>query len=151
MFRAYDKNGKLKKRNDPGIDCQKAIENGEKIRVEQHHESNTNINKIVKKHGADLIAKVSELSQFKYDDVTGNDFQETMNAMIRARDTFSQVPSAIRKQFGNDAAAFMDFVHDPANADKLVEMGLANSPEPPPEPVKVEITNPTPPAETPPE
>jgi len=132
----------------PVIDCQQAIIDGEEIRVEQSHKDEVNINNIVKRAGGmELIAKVNALTQFEYDDVTGNDFQESMNAIIKARDTFDQVPSAIRKQFDNDPAKFMDFVHNPVNSDSLIEMGLKKAPEVIP-PIEVVVKNPeTPPAE----
>jgi phage internal scaffolding protein len=133
------------------IDCQKAIEEGEEVRVEQHHKEEVNINNIVKRHGMDLINKIAALQQFEFDDVTGNDFQESMNAIIKAKDTFQQVPSNIRKKFGNDPAKFMDFVYNPENQDKLVEMGLAEK-TPVMEPLQVTVVNPEPPpVETPPE
>jgi len=132
----------------PVIDCQQAIIEGEEIRVEQSHKDEVNINNIVKRAGGmELIAKVNALTQFEYDDVTGNDFQESMNAIIKARDTFDQVPSEIRKQFDNDPAKFMDFVHNPDNSDALIEMGLKKAPEVI-SPIEVVVTNPeTPPAE----
>ena len=111
--------------------------------TEQSHEPDCNINNIVRKHGMDLIAQTAQLQNFTYDDNPNNDFQETMNAILKAKDSFSQVPSDIRKQFDNDPAKFLDFIHNPANQTKLVEMGLANPPKVD-NPVKVEITNPTP-------
>jgi hypothetical protein len=119
--------------------------------VEQSHKDEVNINNIVKKHGMELIGKVAALQKFEFDDVTGNDFQESMNAIIKARDTFESVPSSIRKQFDNDAAKFMDFVYNPDNQDKLIEMGLAEK-TPVMEPLQVTVVNSEPPpVETPPE
>jgi len=125
----------------PVIDCQQAIIDGEEIRVEQSHKDEVNINNIVKRAGGmELIAKVNALKQFEFDDVTGNDFQESMNAIIKARDTFEQVPSEIRKQFDNDPAKFMDFVHNPENAQALIDMGLSKAPEEVPV-MQVEVVN----------
>jgi phage internal scaffolding protein len=135
MFRKYDTDG-----NQLGID-----EGGhvfEDSKTEQSHKSEVDINNIVKRAGAgELIAKVNALQEWKYDDVTNNDFQEAMNAIIRARDAFSSVPSAIRKEFDNDPAKFMDFVRNPENKDRLVEMGLANAPVEA-GPIEVVVTNP---------
>ena len=146
-FRKYDGEGKHI-HNPVYTDCQAAVEAGEEIRVEQYHKNEVDINNIVRRHGADLIGKVAALQQWRYDDVTGNDFQESMNALIKARDTFADVPSDIRKQFDNDPAKFMDFVYNPDNKDKLVEMGLAHA-EPVVEPIEVVVANPveTPPVE----
>lgn len=143
-FFMLDEDGNPKRAKRIVIDCQKAIENGEKYIVEQSHKDEVNINNIVRKHGADLVAKVAALQKFEYDDVTTNDFQEMMNIMIKARDTFDKVPLDIRKRFGHDPAEFMDFVHNPDNAQALIDMGLAEPPEPPPAPVQVQVVNPDP-------
>jgi phage internal scaffolding protein len=139
-FRKYDADGK-----QLGLD--KGGHVFEETKTEQSHKAEVDINNIVKRAGnMELIAKVSALQNFVYDDVTNNDFQEAMNAIIKAKETFSSVPSGIRRQFDNDPAKFMDFVHNPDNADKLVEMGLANAPVVE-EPIQVVVTNPP---ETPP-
>jgi phage internal scaffolding protein len=142
MFRKFDSDG-----NQLGLD--KGNHVFEESKTEQSHKSEVDINNIVKRAGSgELIAKVNALQNWTYDDVTSNDFQEAMNAIIKARDTFSSVPSAIRKQFDNDPAKFMDFVRNPENKDQLVEMGLANAPVLD-APIEVVVTNPpeTPPAD----
>jgi phage internal scaffolding protein len=143
MFRKYDADG-----NQLGID--QGAHEFEESKTEQSHKSEVDINNIMKRAGAgELIAKVNALQEWKYDDVTNNDFQEAMNAIIKARDTFSSVPSEIRKRFDNDPAKFMDFVRNPDNKSELVEMGLATAPETP-GPIEVIVTNPDiPPTETP--
>lgn len=141
-FIKYDSEGK-QIRNRVTLDT-----SGDEIRVEQSHKDDVNINNIVKKHGIELIGKIAALQQFQYDDVTGNDFQESMNAILKAKETFQNVPSDIRKKFDNDPAKFMDFVHNNDNHDELVSMGLMNAPEEV-QPVEVVVTNPveTPPVE----
>jgi len=129
-FYRYDEKGKQIIRK-VGLDCQKAIENGERVLVEQNHKKSVDINYIVKQHAgnAELIAKTQQLTNFRYDNVDTNDFQEMMNQMLHAKETFANVPSGIRKQFDNNPAKFMDFCHNPENTDKLIELGLANKPE----------------------
>lgn len=122
------------------------IPEDEIVRVEQHHKDEVDINNIIRRHGLDLIAKTAQMQQFQYDDNPNNDFQEIMNAVLKASDSFESLPSQIRKQFDNNPAQFMDFIYNPENADKMVEMGLANPPPPPTEPIQVTVTN----QETPP-
>ena len=133
-FIRYDKDGN-QIRNRVVIDT-----SGDEIRVEQAHKDEVEINNIVKRHGLELISQVASLQNWTYDDVTGNDFQESMNALIKAKETFSMIPSEIRKQFDNDPAKFMDFVHNPENSQALQDMGLANKPEVI-QPVQVEVIN----------
>lgn len=148
-FHKYNEAGEIIPAVRVSIDCQKAIDDGEQVRVEQSHKDNVDINNIVKRNAGnmELITKVSQLSNFTYDDVTTNNFEEMMNQMIRAKDTFIQVPSEIRKRFGNDPAAFMDFVHNNENKQQLIDWGLANAPPDDPQPVEVVVIN----QETPPE
>lgn len=133
-FIRYDENG-VPKRNRVVLDT------GSETLVEQSHKSEVDINNIVRKHGVDLLQQVAALQQFTFDAVPDNDFQEMMNVLLQAKEAFSSVPSDIRRQFDNDPAKFMDFVHNPDNSDKLIEMGLANAPEPPPAPLQVEVVN----------
>lgn len=118
--------------------------------TEQSHKDEVNINNIVKRHGIDMIQKVAQLNQGEYlmDDIPTNDFMESMNIVLKAQQTFSQLPSEVRKQFNNQPAEFMDFVQNPDNGQALVDMGLAQritSPEP--ITVRVEPPTETPPAE----
>ncbi|QCQ84895.1 DNA pilot protein [Blackfly microvirus SF02] len=73
----------------------------------------------------------------------GLDFQESLNTVIRAEESFATLPSAVRARFGNDPEQFLTFMADPANQDEAIKMGLAQDNRPtPPEPLAVRITNP---------
>ena len=108
---------------------------GQKLRVaiatgdgltEQNHKDETDINKIVRKYNKTGL--IDHLNQFEkqYGDMTGYDYQDAMNTVAAANTMFEGLPSAIRNKFDNDPSKFINFVDDEANADKLVEMGLAN-------------------------
>lgn len=130
------------------VDCQKAVENGEEIRVEQNHKAETDINNIVKKHAGnlELVQKNSELVEFNMDNIPTNDFQEMMTIMVKAKQAFESVPSKIRAQFDHDPAKYMDFVRNPENKETLIEMGLAHAPEAVDNsPIEVIVTNQEPP------
>lgn len=128
------------------VDC-----SGDKILTEQSHKAEVDINNIIRRHGVDLIAKTAALAAptMRFDDATGNDFQEAMLIVARAQESFDAMPSAVRKRFNNSAAEFLDFVHDDKNKDELVKMGLANAPAvvSAPDPILVQVVTPvTPPA-----
>lgn len=133
------------------VDC-----SGDKPITEQSHKAEADINNIVKRHGMDLIAKTALLKsqEYRFDDIPGNDFQEAMFLVKKGQDTFDSLPSQIRKEFDNNPAKFMDFVQNPDNQDRMVELGLAQRP-PTIDPVEVVVTNPEPAPvtnpETPPE
>lgn len=153
MLGIYDEKGVslVGKRKKIVLDCSK-----DQPLTEQAHVKEVNINNIIKKHGMDLIQKTSILQSkdFQFDDVTGNDFQEAMFKVTKAQETFDSMPSQIRKEFENSPAKFMDFVQNPDNIDRMVELGLAQR-LPQEQPVEVVVTNPEPAPvtnpETPPE
>lgn len=53
------------------------------------------------------------------------DYRTAIDQIQQARGVFDALPSKVRSRFGNDPAEFLDFVHNPANSDELVAMGLA--------------------------
>lgn len=122
-FTKLNEKGKQIRYTKAVIDCSK----DEPI-VEQSHKAEVDINKIVRKHGTDLIAKVAAMQSrdYQFDDVTGNDFQESMLILTKAQQNFEAMPSQIRKQFDNDPAKFLDFVQDKNNLPQLRKMGLAH-------------------------
>lgn len=140
MFAKYKIDAKGKKtliRHRVVCDC-----SGDKPLTEQSHKDEVNINNIVRKHGIDMIQKTAMLRtpEMQWDDVTGNDFQEAMLKVTKAQQTFEQLPSKIRKEFDNNPAQFMDFVQNPENLPRMVELGLANAKVETP-PMKVEVMN----------
>lgn len=147
-FYRKNEDGSIKRRQ-VGLDCQAAIAAGEKVLTEQSHKAEVNINQIVRRHGMDLISKTAALMApaMRFDDVTGNDFQEAMEKVERAKYAFMALPSPIRDKFENNPAKFLDFVQNPDNLTQLQEWGLAQRPAPSPAPIEVIVTNP----ETPPE
>lgn len=123
-FAIYDKNGKIK-RNAVILDC-----SDDPLITEQSHKAEVDINNIIRRHGVDMIAKTAAMQapNMRFDDVTGNDFQEAMNIILKAEDSFMQLPSKIRKEFNNNPAEFLDFVQNPENQDRMIELGLAEAP-----------------------
>jgi phage internal scaffolding protein len=130
----------------PVIDCTE-----DPGKTEQSHKQEVDINQIIKKHGMDMIAKTAKVQQLQYDDNPNNDFQETMDMIVKARESFESLPSLVRKEFGNDVARFMDFVRNPDNGQRMIDLGLAERPPEvvPESPVEVVVvqSGETPPAE----
>lgn len=55
------------------------------------------------------------------------DYHNSMNKILAAKDAFYTIPSAIRAKFQNDPSLFMSFAQDEKNIDLMVEMGLARA------------------------
>lgn len=150
-FAKYDSKGKVK-RNRVVIDCQKAIEDGdEEILVEQNHKASTDINNIIARHGGYEAVEAVAMMQsnmFRFDDVTGNDFSEAMNILVKAREHFDELPVKVRKEFDYNPGKFLDYVQNPDNLDEMIKRGFVTpvEPKPEPEPQKVQVVNPETPA-----
>ncbi len=59
------------------------------------------------------------------------DFADMQEKVLRVNSYFNELPAEIRAQFGNDSRAFAEFVADPANADKCVDLGIFEAPAAP--------------------
>ena len=90
-------------------------------RTKQSFKDETDVNNIIAKHAR--MGTLSHLEQFggQYGDFGDFDFQEAQNQIARANSMFEQLPSAVRNQFSNDPARFLEYVNDPENADNLHE------------------------------
>ena len=102
--------------------------------TQQAFKQETDINYILRQYDkTGLITHVNKAAA-QYGDFTEvNEYQESLNRVIAAQDAFMELPSAIRKQFGNDPGAFFEFATNPDNLDAMVKMGLAEAPIIPPE------------------
>lgn len=93
--------------------------------AQQHMRDETDINEIVRRFG--LTGELPEaVRRPTYGDFTGVfDYQSALNAVRAADEAFGEMPAHVRARFGNDAAAFVEFCSDPANAEEFVKLGLA--------------------------
>lgn len=105
------------------------IDTGQNSMTQQHFKQECDINFILRKYQkTGLIDHVAK-HQGSYADLTdGVTFQEAINLIHDAQESFDTLPSSIRKKFNNNPQEFLDYVSDEANYDDLVAMGLANPP-----------------------
>jgi hypothetical protein len=94
----------------------------EPSRTMQSYKDQCDINKILsrfQKTGAmDHLTKHGAV----YGDFADFDFQTHMQQLTRGREIFDELPSEVRKEFGQSPQAFFDFVNDPENKDRLAEV-----------------------------
>lgn len=102
-------------------------------RTKQSSKTECDINTILAKYKKTGILPHVNGKPGVYVDVPENvDFQACQNFIIEANALFMQLPAALRKRFGNDPAEFLAFADDPANAEEMIQLGLAVRREPPP-------------------
>jgi phage internal scaffolding protein len=107
--------------------------------VQQAFKDECDVNRILQKYDkTGLITHVAR-AQAQYGDFTQvNEYQVALNTVIQAQASFEELPSSVRKRFGNDPGAFIEFVTNPENLDEMVTLGLAQ-PKVEAEPMLVKI------------
>lgn len=100
--------------------------------TKQEFRDECDINNIMSKYQRDGLLLHVNKYQGEYADVTGAvDYHTAQNTVLAAQNAFMSVPSELRAVFDNDPGKFLSFVTDPANKEKLYEMGLAVRPSMP--------------------
>lgn len=112
---------------------------GSNVRTQQSFVTECDINTIISKYRrtgllGDLIKRNPQYGDFS----EVGTYQEAYNTVLKAEEQFSALPSNLREKFNNKPEEFLKYVHDPKNADELVEMGLATRREPSEEAQKVD-------------
>lgn len=105
-------------------------------RTQQNFQAECDINNIVRRYQkTGLVGHVNNKTGEFMDLSAPIDYRSAVETVQAANDSFMGLPSEVRSQFGNDPAAFVDFMSDPRNLDKAVAMGLAIAPDKASEPV----------------
>lgn len=111
----YDMN---KAGDESGLRCQ------DKSLTQQHLADECNINILVER-----FVVSGEMPQLKVPPLQGDfteapTYQEALNLMLEANQSFMQLPAKIRSRFDNDAGQFVAFCSDEGNRDEIRRMGL---------------------------
>lgn len=84
------------------------------------------VNSIMARYARTGVLPVMRM-QGAYADVSGLsgfDYGQAQELLQRCNDAFMLLPAEVRASMDNDPAKFVQFVQDPANRDKAVELGL---------------------------
>ena len=109
--------------------------------TEQNHRDACDVHHIVRKYDQTGLIQHVNTAVAQYGDFTEvNEYQESLNTVIRAQDAFDQLPAKIRAKFNNDPGEFFEFATNPANLQEMVDLGLAEKMADP-QPMKVEVIN----------
>lgn len=118
--------------------------------TKQSFKDECDINNILKQYKVTgMFAHInSKAAQGVYADLPDPlDFQASLEVVRAANDAFASLPSKVRDRFQNNPEAFLAFCTNPANADELVELGLATRPPTSPgdtQPVPAPVPAPSP-------
>jgi len=92
-------------------------------KTEQSHRASCDINKIIARAEKTGLMPVN-LNRGVFGDFSSVDFVDMNIKIAKAKEAFMSLPVAIRSRFGNDVAALLDFVDNPANEEEARELKL---------------------------
>lgn len=96
-------------------------------RTKQAPHAECDINQIMAQYQKTGVIEHLNEHQGDYSDfLSAPDYHTALNQILEAQSAFDTLPSNLRNRFTNDPAQFLDFVQNPANAEELISLGLAN-------------------------
>lgn len=109
-----------------GVSVDPLIIEGESL-TRQEFKEETDINCILEKWLRTGLNDHVTTREQRFADVTLHpDYRTVMNHVAIVNEVFESLPAEDRLYFKNDPGKYLDFVSDPANLGKMVEMGLAS-------------------------
>lgn len=106
--------------DDSGLNCL------DKSLAQQHMADECDINKLVERYVVTGEIPQNVTPPMQGDFTNAVTYQEALNLMIQARQSFEQLPAKIRNRFENDPGKFIDFTSNEANRDEMRQMGLCS-------------------------
>lgn len=92
--------------------------------TKQEFKDECDINILMSKYQATGQMPVINQTAPQYLDVSGIDYQDSMQFIAGAQTLFNELPSSVRSRFQNDPAQFLDFTSNENNRLEMAEMGL---------------------------
>lgn len=105
-----------------------ASKNSGEIITQRSDAIDTDINLIVERYTKTGMMPAVQLEAMYGDFSKVGSYKDALELMNAAREEFHTIPAEVRKQFGNDPQAFLNFATDEKNLPKLREMGIAPPP-----------------------
>lgn len=107
------------------LDC------GNQLVTKQAHKDECDIHKILSQYKKTGIIRHITNRQALYTDLPNSmDYQEAIHMVKDAQNAFSELPSSVREGFNNDPYEFLAALGDPAQREKLQELGVITKPIP---------------------
>lgn len=107
---------------------------GEKSMTVQSEAAACDINQILRRF--QNTGQIDHLNSFegRYDDFVDfpESYQQAMNIVLDAQQSFADLPSNVRDAYANDPYQFFKAVHDPSQQDRLIQLGVLRTRETPP-------------------
>lgn len=98
--------------------------NNEPTKTQQQFKDQCDVNNIMKKYKLTGEWPNPKKQGIYLDSTNLPDYQSALNTVIAANDSFSTLPSDVRKRFSNDPAEMIKFLADPKNNEEAIKLGL---------------------------
>lgn len=93
--------------------------------TEQCHRDECDINRIMANYAKTGQVPVYTSKVPQYSDFTQVvDYQTALNLVMDAQDSFYELPAEVRSEYENDPAKFLQALDDPAQKEKLIDLGV---------------------------
>lgn len=113
----------------------------EETLAQQQFKDQCDVNKIMEKYKKGKPITHLNTSSGVYADLLEiPDYREALEIVRHAQDAFLDLPAKIRAEHENDPQKLIQWLQDPSNDDKAVELGLKTRPQKA-QPVEVIVTN----------
>lgn len=102
----------------------------EPVVTQQHCKDECDINFILNRYArtGELPTNINPKVASYADCSSIPNYRDSMEQVLKAQSMFDSLPSKIRKRFGNDPVAFLEFVNNPDNQNEAYALGLAEKP-----------------------
>ena len=97
---------------------------GTESKVDEAQAQLTDINLLLEPAKAKGLLRHAIKYEEKYDDIPALTYQDALNKVAKAGEMFDALPSNMRNRFNNDPQQFLEFVHNPSNADEMQKLGM---------------------------
>lgn len=105
--------------------------NTDPSKTQQQFKEQSDINKIMKKYHATGMINHLNGRPGRYGDFSNaKTYQDSLQTVINAQNSFQNLPSDVRKRFSNDPYEMLSFVNDPQNKQEAINLGLIPKPAP---------------------
>jgi hypothetical protein len=105
----------------------------EKTLTQQQFKEQASIQNIVDKYLKTGIAPINTTPPLPEEYLNIIDFHDAMNIVKRGEQSFMELPSVVRKEFSDDPGLFLNALNDPAQQQRLTDLGVFIKPEEPPQ------------------
>lgn len=96
----------------------------DKSLAQQHMKDEVDINTIVQTFTRTGMLPQHSLPPLAEDFTQVKTFQQALDLVVEARESFQQMPAEVRNRFGNDPVAFVDYCSNPDNREEMRKWGL---------------------------